>query len=531
MNRQMKSSANAFQELSGSLEGLHTPLRRASVFIVALLGFLLVINSSWKATPDSALYLELGESLHRGSGFVFNGEPHTYVPPGYPALVAAAASVLGEGFRTYRILMALLGALTALAGYLFVRRLCGPDTGLLVGGLFAVNHVLLQNATFTTSDVSFALFTLLALNAALSAASQPRHSWATVALAGLLAGLPALIRVNGWGIPPAVAVFILLGDTRVGVVRRVAATVVFLVFALIPPLAWEAYKATFPISQAEGTYINVMSGRSVWTHLHIVLTALWDYVHETTYAMTGTSLKTGFLEFICPIAALLGLIRAWQKGERLLVPLTAIQFAGLLLAPAGSRYLLALIPALYLFFALETLHVARWLSPRLRSRGYRCPSPGKVVVGCFVCFAFLNVGHNIISIVGARTALEANGAESERDLAFFQAGRWLRQHGDDGTVLSMHPRIVHYLSRHPTAELVRSGVPEQETWVETQEQIKRVIERNHPAFLFSDASNRILYDPVMKAIGGLHLGLEAIPEVNAGKRFRLWRIVYPATTR
>jgi len=194
----MTTVQNAFQELSEALRGVYTPLRCAAVLGVALLGFLLVINSSWKATPDSALYLELGESLHRGCGYVFNGEPHTYVPPGYPSMVAFAAYVLGEGFLTYRILMALMGALTALAGYLFVRRLCGPDTGLLVGGLFAVNHVLLHNATFTTSDVPFALFTLVALNAALHAGSQPRHPWGAVVLAGLLAGVPALFRVNGW---------------------------------------------------------------------------------------------------------------------------------------------------------------------------------------------------------------------------------------------------------------------------------------------------------------------------------------------
>jgi 4-amino-4-deoxy-L-arabinose transferase-like glycosyltransferase len=522
----MTPSASPFQELSESLGGLYTPVRAAVVLGLALLGFLLVINGSWKATPDSALYLELGESLHRGSGYVFNGEPHTYVPPGYPSMVAFAAYVLGEGFRSYRILMALLGALTALAGYLFVRLLCGPDTGLLLGGLFALNHVLLHNATYTTSDVPFALLTLIALNTALYAAPAHGQRWGAVMLAGLLAGLPALLRVNGWGIPPAVAMFLYCASPGERFGRRALPVVVFIVCAMIPGLSWEAYKAAFPPSLAEGTYLNVMSGRSVWTHLQIVLTALWEYGHETTYAMTGAALKTGFLEFICPVIALLGLVKAWQKGERLLVPLTVIQFAGLLLAPAGSRYILALIPALYLFFALAVLHIAQWLS----GRGTWAPSSRNIVVGCFVLFAVLNAGQNVMTVVGARTALEANGAESERDLPFFQAGRWLRQHGGNAVVLSMHPRIVHYLSGLPTAELVRSGVPEQEVWTDSQEQIHRAIEKVHPAFLFSDSSNRILYDPVMQAIKGMHLTLEEIPEVNAGNRFRLWRIVYPRPT-
>lgn len=527
LSHHMTNLANAFHDISEVTRGVYTPRRAVVVACVALLGFLLVINSSWKATPDSALYLELGESLHRGEGYVFNGEPHTYVPAGYPVMVALAASVMGESFRTYRILMAIMGALTALAGYLFVRRLCGPDAGLLVGGLFVVNHVLLQNSTFTTSDVPFALFALIALNAALSAASNIRHSWAVMVTAGLLAGLPALIRVNGWGIPPAVAVFVFCSRTNRSLIRRALVAGAFLVVAMIPTLAWEAYKATFPTSLHEGTYLNVMSGRTIWTHVQITLTAVWDYVHEVTYAMTAAALKTGFLELICPVVAFVGMIKAYRQGDRLLVPFTAMQFAGLVLAPAGSRYVLSFIPALYLFFGLEFLALANRLSAWLRVRGAGGPSPRNMLIGCFVLFALLNIGHNVITVVEARTALEANGAESERDLPFFKAGRWLRHHGDNAVVLSMHPRIIHYLSGHPTSELVRSGVPEHETWIETQEQIRRMIARTSPAFLFSDASNRTLYEPVVRAIQGLNLRLEEIPEVSVGNRFRLWRIVYP----
>jgi len=523
----MTESANAFHDFSQALKGVHTAGRLAVVAAVAALGFLMVINSSWKATPDSALYLELGESLHRGTGYVFNGEPHTYVPPGYPALVVLAASFMGEGFRTYRVLMALLGALTALAGYLFVRRLCGRDAALVVGGLFAVNHVLLLNSTFTTSDVPFALFVLIALNAALFASGDGRHAWAAIGLAGLLAGIPALMRVNGWGVPPAVAVFLFSSGAHQSAEKRVTIAVTFLAVATVPTLAWEGYKATFPPSLHEGTYLNVMAGRTLWTHVEIVAKAAWDYGHEVTYAMSAAAVKTGFLEFFCPVVALVGMVKAYGRGERLLVPLTVLQFAGLLLAPAGSRYVLALIPGLYLFFGLELLAIGNWLSLRLRNRGIGGPSPRTLLVGCFALFALVNVGQNAVTVLEARTALEVNGAESERDLPFFKAGRWLHGHGEGRVVLSMHPRIIHYVSGLPTAELVRSGVPEHETWIETQGQIRRLIEQAKPEFLFSDASNTTLYEPVMTALKGMNLGLEEITEVRVGNRFRLWRIVYP----
>jgi hypothetical protein len=302
-------------------------------------------------------------------------------------------------------------------------------------------------------------------------------------------------------------------------------TVVFLIAGLIIPAGWEAYKATFPVSLHEGTYLNVMSGRNALTHAQIVLTSVWDYVHEISYAITGASLKTGFLEFIFPVVALVGLIEAFRRGERLLAPLTAIQFGGLVLAPAGSRYLLSLIPALYLFFALGLLGLARTLAARVSFRWQ--PKAKHLLVGCFALFGAINVGHNAITVFEARGALEVNGAESDRDLPFFKAGRWLKENGAGAVVLSMHPRVIHYLSGCPTAELVRSGVPEHETWVDTQEQLGRIIAETRPAFLFADASNKILYDPVMKAFEGLNLRLEDIPETRGGNRFRLWRIMYP----
>ena len=154
------------------MRGIYSRNRGFALAIVTILFFCLVVNSSWKAIPDGALYLELGESIARGEGYVFNGEPHTYVPPGYPVVVAATVATVGKSFLAYRILMACLGLLTAAAGYLLVLRLCGRDTAFLAGGLFAINYVLLYNSTFTSSDVPFALAVFLALHVVISAAGK-----------------------------------------------------------------------------------------------------------------------------------------------------------------------------------------------------------------------------------------------------------------------------------------------------------------------------------------------------------------------
>ncbi len=43
----------------------------------------------WQMDPDGGLYLMLGENLARGEGYTLFGEPHAFVPPGFPLFLAA----------------------------------------------------------------------------------------------------------------------------------------------------------------------------------------------------------------------------------------------------------------------------------------------------------------------------------------------------------------------------------------------------------------------------------------------------------
>lgn len=505
----------ASARLAAAVEGLHTRGRVIAVAVIAATGFCLVVNASWTPSPDAALYLALGESLARGEGYSFNGTPHTFVPPGYPALVGAVAGVFGPGFVAYRVLMALVGMLTAVLGYALAVRLCGRDGGLLVGGLFAVNHVLLENSALTLADVPFAFAVLVALHALLTAARSRRRVFWTV-MAGVISGASALVRVNGLGVAPAGAFFLWCTWRNVSKGRRTAMLGVYLVAAYAPALAWEWWKASFPVSFSEAGYLHMVAGRALEYQLRLMGTALWGYVGETGYAMTGLALKTGALEFIVPLIALWGAVAAWRGGERLLVPLTLVQYAGLLMSPAGSRYLIMLLPALYLFFGLGVLDVLGRTSWAERS--------GRLLVGCCAVLALLNAGHNAKTVYYARTALQANGAESERGLPFFSAARLLAAEAPDTVVLATHPRIIHYLSGRRTIPLVRSGVPDHQAFVQDGELIEALISRNNPGFLFVDRKNAAQFVATLEAVRRLGLHMEEIPISDPFHRFGLFRI-------
>ncbi|MEW6529610.1 MAG: glycosyltransferase family 39 protein [Thermodesulfobacteriota bacterium] len=510
-----------FRDLGDVFQGLPTRKLGVALAVCVVAQFLLIVNGSWTATPDSALYLSLARSLASGQGYVFNGEPHTLVPPGFAAILAGASTLFGESFLTYRGLMAAFGLLTAVAGYLLIRRLCGANAALLVGGAFAVNHVLLENSTLMLSDVPFALSCLLGLHMALWAGSS---SWRLPAaiIAGIALGIPPLLRINGLAVPIAAAFFLWCAWNGLSLARRMLLSALTLACAYAPFIAWQWWKLSFPASFGEGTYYTAVAQRDLGTQIAVILSALWGYVPETFYAVTGVTIKTGFVELIVPAVILVGLVEAFRRGDRLLVPFVALQYAGLSLSSAGSRYLIMVLPALYVLLALGLVRIANLLN----SRGLTRVSARSIMIGVFSVLILLNVGHNFATMYQARTALGFNGPESQRSLPFFSAARWLKEHAPNVSVLSTHPRIIHYLSGNRTIPLSRAGVPETLTWVKSDDDIRHLITVGKPGFLFADTKNPHLYPYAVKGIADMGLGLQEIQGIDASSRFRLFRIVY-----
>ena len=487
--------------------------------IVAI--FSLTVNSSWKATPDSALYLELGESLAAGKGYVYNEAPHTYVPPGFPLILSVWVNLFGTDFFHYRILMAVLGTLTAILGLGLVFRLCGKDVGIVVGGIFSINHTIVLNSTFTSSDVPFTMFCLIALHIMLWLSGH-RNSRAIFIIAALATGLPALVRINGLGVPPALAIFLWSLYPEQSGMKRFARPLLFMGLSFVLPLLWEFHKSGFPVSTQEGEYFRAVAGRSLETQIHVMLNSAWEYLFETAYTLTGVSMRTFALELLLFSGIMTGFVVAFRKGERLLSTFFVVQAGGLLLSSAGSRYLAPLIPALYLFFGLGGIKQVSLLNDVFHTRWL---NRKKILICAFVLFALTNVGANFQTIYQARTAVQAHGAEQEKDRAFFAAAQWIRTNDPEARILSMNPRILRYLTGAKTSDILRSGVPEHLAWISTQNEISAILEKNSPNYLFVDLKNAGLKDIICETIQKHGYRLVEIEEARSGSRFSLWKIV------
>lgn len=517
----MKHSYPYFRDLSEALSGTYSFRRLLILLSAVTLIFALTINSSWKATPDSALYLELGESIASGKGYVYNEAPHTYVPPGFPLILSAWINLFGADFFHYRGLMAALGLVTAFLGLGLVFRLCGPEIGIVIGGLFTINHTIVLNSTYTSSDIPFTMLCLLAFHIVFWA-SNHRDSLVLLFLAAFFSGLPALVRINGLGLPPALAIYlwsIYPGDSGA---KRFIRPLLFLGVSLCLPMAWEYYKSGFPVSTQEGEYFRAVTGRSVETQIAVILNAAWEYLFETAYALTGISMRTVVLELILFLGICCGFIMAIRSGERLFTVFTLVQALGLLLSSAGSRYIAPLIPGLYLFLGLG---VTKFLS-LLKYPVNRLPLfRQKIVFYLFMLFAVTNLGANVQTIYQARNAVEPYGAELPKDTAFFSAAQWIRKHDPDARILSMNPRILRYLTGAKTTDILRSGVPEHLAWVSTQKEISLILEKNRPNYLFVDSKNGNLKDAILKTLTKHDCRLIEIEEARSGSRFSLWKIL------
>jgi 4-amino-4-deoxy-L-arabinose transferase-like glycosyltransferase len=134
--------------------------------------------------------------------------PTAYRPPGFPAFLAAAHTVLGGNTMADtlgpRLAQCAVGvALVALVG-IVAARLFDRRTALVAMTLAALSPVLVVFGSSLISELLFTTLLLAAVAAALRARSAPGAArWAV--LAGLLAGAAALTRSQGLLTLPAVA--------------------------------------------------------------------------------------------------------------------------------------------------------------------------------------------------------------------------------------------------------------------------------------------------------------------------------------
>ena len=211
--------------------GLRKHLLIAAVFLgsvgLATRLFLLFVSGNlpvgpFSGTGDQERYRILAESVYRGNGLTYAGQPTALRAPGYPILLAAAHQAFGyHYFLAMRIVQLLAGLLLAYVCVKLGRQLFNGAVGLLSGALALALPTLVFIGIELQTEALAALLTALFLFSALKVLEDPSDRPLSL---GLYSGLSALFRFNAALLPLLAAVGLLWRDR--GLKRAVFLSVV-----------------------------------------------------------------------------------------------------------------------------------------------------------------------------------------------------------------------------------------------------------------------------------------------------------------
>jgi hypothetical protein len=328
----------------------------------------------WQIEPDGALYLMLGENLAEGKGYTLFGEPHAFVPPGFPLFLAAMMRA-GGGMYWLNLGLALATIAAVAAGLAWLRAAAPPAAVLPVGAAFAVANMLMFASQNVLSDVPFVLLTFIGFWAYLRAlAGRSRYFW--LGTAALWAS--CWVRVAGLALAGSAVVGLWFPPRKVSW-RTVLAHSVLLATGLAATavLFHHCFSGAQRTSLPQLTYVAGLArwrvlDRSPWEWLVWPLVNVYHSGSPLGRALSGQDMPHPVAWLLFAVPVLVGMGVSWTRGSRLGV-VVALGYAGgiLTLRPMIARYFLPLLPLLmlYLFEGVERLvrfvPAGRRLAPRV----------------------------------------------------------------------------------------------------------------------------------------------------------------------
>ena len=443
-----------------------------AILALAVLLYLAALNSHWRVSRDSALYLCLGRNLAEGRGYVFNGSPHRLALPGFPLMIAGVMRATGSScgpndFLALNALMALMAAATIATGWLLLRELRAPRPVLLsVLLMLVLNYQIYKHATLALTETPFTLVALLALWASLRMLrSEGIAFWGWLALVTFLSGLATALRPLGPTLILAALIALWVSPaTRRRWGRNLLATAA-VVFVLAAPAAVWMFRDWKARSTGGLSYLDAaltLHGGSPLRMLGWLLGRLPRLLTFSWVTVCGVKLAW-WAGALLAAPVLLGVARMLRQGEWLL-PVFGVVYVGAVCygSTVGSRYLVPV--ALPLCYA--TVLGARDLAVWLTAKGALSPSARKTLLAtCLACVCVANGLHMAQIVVENRSPRFYETVRDGRWSRWLKACDWLKAHAPGERVASYEYRLVHWLAGNPVMDLPRFMDRSQEDWL------------------------------------------------------------------
>ena len=426
---------------------------------------------------DNAAYISLAHSLARDGTFseVWHpgAPPHSRYPPLYPAVLALLILLGAKTWGVFKAVSLLFTGLSTAFCFLWVRKLHGARSAVVLALLFGVAPAVLISAQWILSDPLFLALTLGCLwlltpkprasGEPAGAKDLPRLPSNMEIAAGLVLAAGAYFtRLAGLPLIAAVALWLVLR-------RRWRSTAVLAGVFAVPALLWRL--------RSGGDYVSVFwminpyapdLGRAGPRELvQRVGENLWSYMGG--HIPTGLTGLEGFwaaaLGVVLVGLAVVGWFRRVRTGPGV-AEIFCLLYTGLILAwPAvwsGDRFALPLLPLILLYAGQSSASLAGRLSGAARSSSGLAARPwpwlaravAVAVAAVFLVPAGISWSERAGTAAecGSRVAMAGPmGCYGMSVREFHSMARWAGEQLPEGAVVfSRKPRLFHAFSGRPS---------------------------------------------------------------------------------
>ena len=379
---------------------------------------------------DDARYVMLAQSLLSGRGYTQIGlagaPPETQYPPVLPLLIAPCLKLSGGALWAARIPACLcaLGAV-AVAWFLLGRFVTGPTRVVLVS-LVALHPLVVGYAGMAMTEAPSLLLTWGVLLLVLRAEGRDPGPKGAV-LTGTLLALGVLLR-------PDVAVLALAILLSLLLARRFKQAAVISVVMFLPLAAWVAY-ASPPGTVFGLPYLTAFRDASFdpspvpWRLWQGLLSYLGDVIPQTVGLIFGDIVEASAaqhglgpivvaVKWLVGVCVVVGFARTWRDLPPVVSAFVLLRTATLIAFFRFTRYLLPMLPFLFMFLGAGMLVWRR--DADLRAPGRR------FVVGLFACLLVVALARDLALVVRP---------SSRKYPSVVAGGAMLRQHCPPGAVV------------------------------------------------------------------------------------------------
>lgn len=429
--------------------------RRMLLGVVVML-YLVSFNSFWHIGNDSALYVELARNIAEGQGFTYHGQPHRWVEPGLPYLLATTFSVGGvETFWPANLTILAIGLATIGLTYAVMLQVTSRPVAVVVTVATAISITLFKYAFQLLTEVPFVCGVMLFMMGyewfAIRSGPSRKRSVAGVIL--IIAGCwsmilmrPVFLTFAGAAVMACVIEFVRGRSRWQHLVVAIIVVGTLFAFRSVDPRRGDGMAAQRD-EKIKTVFVDKLDSL-----IHRVITAnIPEMFNEATpEAVFGMELGPGVSIFgtILVVTACLTMLITRRTLWAVWVAATIVQLV--IMSPA-ARYWVPILPFV-MYACVRGLTVL--------NRRFPEPYAGWAVAAGLILLIGPNFGKTVGLIAEQRSPAYYDTLESGTYPPLMQLAEVINESvSDDDIVISQYGRILSYFSRRRVITPPKGDVP------------------------------------------------------------------------